>query len=62
MGEDLLNSLLEDARNVKDKFQMQQEPTYKGGILSTKKKKKKKESIQRGQTLHENETLSNCTT
>ena len=25
-------------------------------------KKKKKKTIQRGQTLHENETLSNCTT
>ena len=40
MEEDLLNSLLEEARNVKDKFQIIQwqtatRPTYKGGILSS---------------------------
>ena len=67
MGEDLLNSLLEEARNVKDKFQIIQwhtatRPTYKGGILSTTTtttttKKKKKNHTKRPNTARKWNTI-----
>ena len=64
MEEDLLNSLLEEARNVKDKFQIIQWQTATRTNIQRRHliNQKKKKNIQRGQTLHENETLSNCTT
>lgn len=48
MGEDLLNSLLEEARNVKDKFQIIQWHTatrtniQRRHLINQKKKKKRK--------------------